>query len=293
MQRQRLLRAKQINTRNIQRNPRACTRLAILRGCTACPVLQHLVRQIRRLVQLRLKAEPIRHVPALGLGQLNQDILLQRISPRILNGGIHLVKQRQIVQIPLCLQQRSLVQRITRMHLHLLLHNAGPGMLHARKQNVINRHLLAFHHVQGHIGDELVVSGNLRTHLNLRVIKSMRDIPAKNRVAVVGQRDQGKRLPGLRTDQVVDRIVARSIHTGNIYRAELLLHTLIHRVCHRDLRLHLAVFARHVNILRAGRNLRIQKSTCPVQRLDGTRIRIHKLLTVHAILHVKAGPLHP
>ena len=67
---------------------------------------------VLRLASLGLEAEAVGERPAARFDGLQQDGLLLRIARGIDDGGIHLIEEREVIQVALCVGQRSLVERI-------------------------------------------------------------------------------------------------------------------------------------------------------------------------------------
>ena len=81
-------------------------------GLQATPPAMAPCAVVLRLAGLRLEAEAVGERPAPRLGQLQQHRLVGFAAGGILDRRIHLVEQREVVEIALRVEQRRLVQRV-------------------------------------------------------------------------------------------------------------------------------------------------------------------------------------
>ena len=301
MQRQRLVRSPQIDPPHVERDTRAHPGLAVLRVSRIARDVQQNRRCAvdlagRRPSRLRLQSKAVGHIPAPRFGELQHHILQRIVAVRILHRRIHLVEQRQPVQPPLRVQHRALVQRIARMHCHLLAHHVRPGMHHARQQHLVHKHLLPLRHVHGHVRLLRIAARSLLLHIHVRLGKSMAQVVVQDRVAITGERNQRIGLPLLRVQQRLHILFPAAVHACQRHRAKLLLRPFSDRHHHRNLR-HLQLLAalRCVHVRGCGGDRRLVKSVRPVQAQNRCLIRLHQLRRVAPVaqVQVRLRHLHP
>ncbi len=298
MQRQRFVRAEQIEARDIKRNPRAHASGSILR-------IGLVQRQAKLNLRCRgdltffrcsggsLKAEAVGHIPALGLGELHQNILLCSITGWILHRGIDFVEEREIIQRPLCIEQRALIQRIAGMNLHNALNHVGFGAGISGDENILDEDLMPFGHIEAYVR----AAGILRVlglfDLDMRLLEPVAEVVVEHRVAVSRQGCQAERLPLLRVQQPAHGGLAGLVDTGQQHRSELLLRPFFNP--HRDLDLrdlHRLSVGILLNVLHRRGHLDVAEAVCVVERLNRSRIRIQQRAAVTTAAQIGIGLLH-
>src|ERR1700733_12404113 len=140
-QRNRLVGPAKIGTADIEQHTRTGPGNSI--GIAFVTVLDsqlYLVSQgktpLRRRSRLHLEAEAIVDIPTLGFGQVYQDVLIGFIAVGILDRWIDLVKQGQVIEPALHLQQGSLIERGPGPQRDPLLSHRRLGSFHPRADNL-------------------------------------------------------------------------------------------------------------------------------------------------------------
>ena len=175
MQGKRVLRAAQVDARYIERDARAGPGFAVLGGGARGSGLERLTGDEAGLVQLRLKAEAVGDIPALGFRELDEHILLRGIPGGVLHGRVDFVKEGKVVEIALGLQQGSLVKRVAGMHQNAVFDQRRPRVIEAGEHDAPDGDLLPFHDVQRDVSAGLVGRLDVLFHLNLGMIEAVRD----------------------------------------------------------------------------------------------------------------------
>src|SRR5947209_8521620 len=154
MQRQRVFGSAEVDPRYVERDT----------GTDSSSSFRRVGALIRRIALYRssgisclgLEPKTIGDIPALGLGRLDQNILLGRIACWILNRSDYLIEESQIVEISLRLEECRLIERIAGMNKDLVLYDLGSGVMQSGEQDSVNEHLLSFGDRQRNIGTRLI-----------------------------------------------------------------------------------------------------------------------------------------
>ena len=112
-------------------------------GCTGAVVL--------RRSGLCLKAEAVGERPTAGFNGLQEDGLAGCFAGGILDRGVHLIEERQLVEISLRVEQRGLVERIAGVQRDGALDHTRPRVMKAGDEHIAHKYLRAFIDVKGDV----------------------------------------------------------------------------------------------------------------------------------------------
>ncbi len=237
-QRNAVVGSPQIDARDIgayqRAGPKVPVRVGVWVGQAIADVLQNIGRGWPP--GLHLEAHSIGHVPTFGLGKLQQHIFAQLRTVGVLHRRVDTVKQSQIVQLPLRIDNRALVQHIARIHQDVRVHGFRPRVVQPAYQHIVDVDLVAFRDLERHIVQVRITRVWRLLDVDRSLVVAVRQIVGQHRIPVSGQVVRVIRLPHLRVQKRQQRAIRHLHIPRQLIRAESLLHPFRNLVHHRDMR---------------------------------------------------------
>ena len=100
---------------------------------------------------MKLQSYTIVERIALGFLHVNEDVLFPLVTFWILDGGIYLAKDAQIIKILLRVQHINLAQRVACLHCNLALHDKRACVIESRYKDLIHKNPLALMNSKSHV----------------------------------------------------------------------------------------------------------------------------------------------